>query len=423
MSHRRGLLAELQHQSQLAARRKAQTTRDAQRKYAAAVRNAEAAQRYAQRAQAEATRAASSQQKEQERVAARLQDEYLTAQAAAQTAEVEATLDEIDSILQATLGLDDYVDLDLLRIRPVLPPFPHPELQAPLPPPAPLAAPPGPQWIEPPVPKGFGSKLGGKKKHDQELARGRAQWEAAHGQWRAYVASIPGQQLGQLQDYQAAEQERQLALANEQRRHRKICDVLAEDADQANEGVDQLVAGLEAGEQGAVTEYVGIVLANSVYPESFTIEHDYSYLASARELTLVALVPPPSSMPTQRGYRYVKSTGEIRPTQVSATEHRSRYASAVHQVAIRSLHEIFEADRRGWIRTISLTVAVETLDPATGLPRRIPLAVVASDRETFEKLNLANIVPAATLAHLGALLSKNPSELISVETTRGVRSR
>jgi len=39
----------------------------------------------------------------------------------------------------------------------------------------------------------------------------------------------------------------------------------------------------------------------------------------------------------------------------------------VHQVALRSFHEVFEADRRGLIRSISLEVGTETIDPATGV--------------------------------------------------------
>ena len=37
--------------------------------------------------------------------------------------------------------------------------------------------------------------------------------------------------------------------------------------------------------------------------------------------------------------------------------------------------------------------------------------------------DLHNIVPEATLQHLGASLSKSPYDLVSIDATRGVRGR
>jgi restriction system protein len=92
-------------------------------------------------------------------------------------------------------------------------------------------------------------------------------------------------------------------------------------------------------------------------------------------------------------------------------------------VAVRSVHEVFEADRAGRIHSISLTVGVSRIDPATGLPGTVPLVAFAADRERFMTFNLANVVPAATLSHLGAQISKNPFDLVPIDTTKGVRGR
>ena len=51
----------------------------------------------------------------------------------------------------------------------------------------------------------------------------------------------------------------------------------------------------------------------------------------------------------------------------------------------------------------------------------IPLIAVASDRETFEHIDLSNIVPLATLDHLKASVSKNPFGLVAIDLSRGVR--
>jgi restriction system protein len=133
-------------------------------------------------------------------------------------------------------------------------------------------------------------------------------------------------------------------------------------------------------------------------------------------------VPEPTSLPAIKEHKYVKARDEITPTALPLREQKARYAEAVWQVAVRTLHEVFEADRAGKIHSIALIVGVETVAPATGLPTRLPLVVAAADRETFGKFDLTNVVPRATLEHLGAALSKSPFDLTPADTSPGVRT-
>jgi restriction system protein len=89
-------------------------------------------------------------------------------------------------------------------------------------------------------------------------------------------------------------------------------------------------------------------------------------------------------------------------------------------VALRSLHEVFEADRRGLIKTISLELGTEAASPATGRKVYVAFVAVAAGRNTFLECDLSSVVPVATLAHLGASVSKDPYNLVQAETT-GVR--
>jgi len=170
----------------------------------------------------------------------------------------------------------------------------------------------------------------------------------------------------------------------------------------------------------AFQEYVGIVLANSVYPPSFEVEHEARFDPATSELALTAIVPAPESIRTVKSYRYVRASDEIVETQSSKKDVNDRYASAIHQVALRSLHEIFEADRRGIVQAISLQVGPRTKDPATGRQMFLPLVAVTSARETFMDFDLGGVVPSATLQHLGAAVSKNPFSLVTIDPA-GVR--
>ena len=137
-------------------------------------------------------------------------------------------------------------------------------------------------------------------------------------------------------------------------------------------------------------------------------------------MRLRVLVPAPDKVPSTNAYKYAKSADEITSTSLSQKACKDRYAGAVHQVALRSLHEVFEADRHGHIKTISLEVGTETIDPATGKETYVLFVATGAERDAFLELDLANVVPAATLGHLGASVSKNPFGLVAADGS-GVR--
>ena len=163
-----------------------------------------------------------------------------------------------------------------------------------------------------------------------------------------------------------------------------------------------------------------MVLSNSVYPPAFPVSHRFSFDVSNAELQLRVLVPGPSAIPRIKRYKHMKSSDEISETSLSQKACRDRYADAVNAVAIRSLHEVFEADRRALIKTISLEVGTEATDPATGREVYIPFVATGAERESFLEFELSSVVPKATLRHLGATVSKNPYDLLAIDPS-GVR--
>jgi restriction system protein len=162
------------------------------------------------------------------------------------------------------------------------------------------------------------------------------------------------------------------------------------------------------------------VLGNSVYPEQFPVQHAFTFDPATAELALRVTIPEPTTLPSAKHFKFVKASDEIVPVPLSQKECKDRYTRAVHQVALRSIHEVFEADRRGLIRTIALEVVASAVDESTGIRGDVPLVIVGADRDTFMTFDLSSVVPEKTLARLGAAVSKNPFGLIPAERT-GVR--
>lgn len=424
MARRRGFFAELNYQAQQAEKRRRQQEAAAARAHVAAVRAAEKARRDAERARAAAARASEGQRKSAEREAARLHTDARLAEVEEMNATLATTQAEIDGLLAATLDVDDYVDLEALKVTTVEhPPFDPGTLATPTPPLPELVYPPEPVFQPPAPPSGLSGVFGGKKKHQEALQAARARHEVAVQSWQQRNTQSYQDYLARQEKWQQAEAERVERLQQAEAAYHEECASRKADADARNQELAKLVNDLAFDVPAAIEEYVDIVLSNSVYPDSFSVSHDHEFDLANRELTLLVTVPEPSTVPAVKEYRYVKSKDEIASSTLPVKAQKERYANAVWQVAVRSLHEVFEADRAAKIHSIALTVAVERTAPATGLPERLPLVEVAADRDTFATFDLTNVVPEATLEHLGAALSKSPFDLAPADTRTGVRVR
>lgn len=419
MGRKRGFFAELQHQAAVAERNR-------QRALAAAVREQARLEREAERARVAAERARKQVSRSDAKAAAAAEKEAKRLHIAAQESNVESLnstlelqLADIDKVLSATLDVDDYVDLEKLRKT-----VDHPQFasrhEKPIPPPAPIPVPPEPVFVVPDPPKGM-SAMFRKKKHAEAVTKARSEFDAHYRRWQEAAAAVPMKQLGQLSEHKSAEEIRQNELAKDVTRYEDECRKRQEQIDSDNADLDALVRDLDAHKTHAVEEYLGIVFSNSVYPDDFPWPPLHRYDADTQELIVQLQFPSPEQIPTVRQYKYVKAKDEISATSQTQKEQRERFTNLVFNMTLRTLHEVWESDRSGRIKTISLTGHVAHIDRATGKEVETPLVAVAAERDIFVDLDLARVTPAETLKHLNAVVSKNPHVLAPIDVSEGVR--
>ncbi|MEZ6002657.1 MAG: hypothetical protein R3F33_00600 [Planctomycetota bacterium] len=398
MTKRRGFFAEIQHQSKLAQREQERNERASEKRARAAQKEAERLKKEEARAIREAERASAKEQRVRESEAKKAHAAAQEAEANRLNIELEAFSEEAETLLSTTLEVDDYVDLESLRIREEAPQYPSPDLD-PFDAGPPIPKPPlEPTLVLPEKPSGLVGLLKGAS-------------------YRRSVSQVEANHADAMRDWEAQMEAHQITF-NE--RAKRAQDAWLAQAKERNSKLDTLISNLAYGVAEAVHEYISIVLANSIYPSWLNIEYDYTFLPGDAELTLLVLVPRPPLLPAVQSYKYAKSTDTIAAKEYSLKAQKERYLSIVNQVALRTLHEIFEADRRELIQAVSLTVATHTVDPATGNETDIPFLAVAVDRKSFMSLNLARVDPNATLNYLGASFSKSPFDLVPADTS-GVR--
>ena len=126
------------------------------------------------------------------------------------------------------------------------------------------------------------------------------------------------------------------------------------------------------------------------------------------ELPLVDIVPKAKS------YRYVKTQDKVVETARPASQVKGLYASAIAQLTLLCLAQIFRVDTKQHIDVVVFNGVVDTIDPRTGKPTRPCLITVRTTRDTFTEININQVDPAACLKYLNAGISKSPTELAPV---------
>ena len=248
-------LAEIQRQSRAAAADAARQERAAVKEHQAASRRAEQARNADERQRAQAARALEADRKQAEKAAAE-------AHLAAMLAEVDdlnrglaETYDEIDSLLTATLSVDDHVDLESLRREVEHPAFDRADLEQPIPMPVMIPEPAEPVLEIPPPPGGFFRR---KQRHAALLAAAESAYADAYAEWERQKESLETQRQTAATEHQRAESERVQMLSQERARYQSECDQREAEVAEHNLAVDTLIANLGYGTVEAVQEYVSI---------------------------------------------------------------------------------------------------------------------------------------------------------------------
>ena len=375
MARRRGFTSTMvQIQREAERRQRAQAA--AQRR---AVLDADRARKAWERAQA-------AELKEQQR----LYVESRIADVEVMNEDLQLDVEELDGLLAATLQVDDYLDFEGLKEAVAVPSF-NPGIVA-----RPLT-PPDPQQYEPPRPSGM-SKLrpGAAKRYQQDFENGRQTYEAA------------------VAHFHQAETRRIAALRQAEVAHQAKAARIREHVARQHAEVDAFKQQFTDGSPTAVVKYFALVLEASRYPDGFPQQFRLAYVPESRQLVVAYQFPGFDRVPAVSQYRYVKSGDKITEKLRPARERQELYKSVVAQITVRTLHELFEADRHLVVDTIVFNGHVETINSATGNEENPCLVTVRTTRDTFSGRDFARVDALACLLDLSAGVSKSPAELVPV---------
>ncbi|HVB42690.1 MAG TPA: restriction endonuclease [Streptosporangiaceae bacterium] len=362
----------------------AQIQRETARASAAQVRAEAAARKEADRAHVAYLRASAADEKERKRLYA----ESRSASVAAANGDLEAKVMALQGLLAPGLGVDCRISFSSLKQTAAIPAWQHGHLEQPEPAPV-------PETFMPPPRTGL-SKMFGTGKHEQAVAAGQA----------AYAQAVEAHRL--------REEGRAAALTQARTDWQAAADYANAAASKQHAEIDAFEADYRRGDSDAVGSYCTMVLEASRYPEGFPQKFKVAYVPESRQLVVEYELPAVGVVPTVKACRYVKASDTVAETARPQSQVKALYASAVAQVAVRTVRELLRADFGGHIDTVVFNGVVDTTDPGSGRRVRPCLVTLRTTRAVFDELDLAHVEPLACLRHLSAGVSKSPAELVPV---------
>jgi restriction system protein len=305
-----------------------------------------------------------------------LEKEEAKLEAQQRTEEAQEEISILNNLLHATLSVNDAIDWDSLKDRsgynkpaPISPDLP--------------AFPPEPKQDEPRF-KAKSSFLDlfstSRKQARATEAANLFSWE--HERWEKACAEIRTRIQVIRNDY--AQRCKQWDIEK--------CAFFEKQATE-NAKVDALKFAYSNRESDAVYEYCELVLTRSSYPDSIPRDWEMEYRDATKLLVLELQLPTPEDLPQITEVKYVQSRNDFQEVKLSDSALTKFYDSVIYQIALRTIHEVFESDTVDAIDTVAFSGLVDTIDKRTGQQLNACILYVQARKQEFMKIDLSRVDP------------------------------
>lgn len=328
-------------------------------------------------------------QRQNEREQKRRHLENMEAEAALLARQAADRIVELEGILEHTLRVDDTLSFDSLRV-----PFKEKGFQVPAPLRNEITKPNAAQYHEAVrSPSGLARLIpGSTRKFAAAYDKAKRRYE------------------DDLQKWDREERQRRDAVEAGRAEHDAAMQAAKAKAQMRNDEVDVFQNDYFFGEPDALIAYNTMVLERSVYPEGFPQHFSIAYTCVSKLLVIEYELPLVDIVPKSAEFRYVRTRDTIDEKARKPSEIRAAYQDVIASIALRTIHEVFEADQADRIETACFNGFIHSVDPATGRDIQPHLVSVRATKSSFMDINLAKVDRAICLRNLGAQVSRSATE-------------
>lgn len=316
------------------------------------------------------------------------------------TQEAQDSLASLDNILSHTLAIDDTVDWEKLKdlsdyplpkpSKPNLPIKPTPPKISTAPDSTHLRYKPQLDLLD----RLFKSREKTKIREAEELYKhDYLQWEKSKEQLELEYKAI-------VQEYNDSIEELKKSYQQAVKEWEEAKKKYLQKRDENNKSVDEKKESYFKGDPEAILDYFDMVLSNSEYPDYFPQSYDLDYNPDGKYLIIDYQLPDSATIPTVKEIKYIQSRDEFTESHITSAQKNRLYDNLLYQIALRTIHEVFEADAINALIFVVFNGYVKSIDPATGQEKTACVLSLQANQSEFEVINLAKIIPKACFKNL-----------------------
>lgn len=321
-------------------------------------------------------------------------------------AEIAEWIHQLKTLLESTLGVEDIISFEDLRIRETFPPIEIPQEL--------LAVSTLPTFHKPESPPQWLIQLLPflKQRYINKLKQAESNYQI------------------NKKNFDEAESNRQVSLEHfkanyEWKKHSFILDIKKRNAE-----VNELETAYLDGEEYAVNIYNEMVLERSEYPSleefkylsytnedkaAFTQQFKVAYVSESKQLVIDYELPAVKIIPTILEVNYDHNKDEIHGVPRKPIEIEELYQDLVAAITLRTITEVFTADIGQHLDKVIFNGFVQTVDSTTGKHLQTYLISVQSTKDSFSNINVKNVDKLTCLRNLGAEISSHLMAMLPVQ--------
>lgn len=182
-----------------------------------------------------------------------------------------------------------------------------------------------------------------------------------------------------------------------------------------NSNVDELKKSYFSLDPDSVLEYCGMVLENSQYPDSFPKSYEYEYNSETKILIIEYQLPAVECLPTVKEVKYIASKKELKETFIPESQLVKMFDDSIYKITLRTIHELFEADKANALEAISFNGWVRAINKATGNEENNCILSIQVKKNEFMTIDLSNVEPKTCFKSLKGVASSKLSSLTPIQ--------
>ncbi|MDQ1089031.1 restriction endonuclease [Siphonobacter sp. SORGH_AS_1065] len=167
-----------------------------------------------------------------------------------------------------------------------------------------------------------------------------------------------------------------------------------------NDNIDHLEKLYLSKDPVSVIEYCELVLNNSEYFDLFSKDFDLEYNPETKLLIVEYVLPAPDALPRLTELKYITTKSEFKESFMPDSQYEKLYDTTVYNITLRTIHELFEADKADALYTIVFNGWVNAINKATGNNVNSCIVSLQTHKDEFMAIDLSRVDPKLCFKNL-----------------------